>query len=105
MTRRLTVLLQILWGLPQTLLGLILLLLLPGCPRSRFRESVCVHWDRRGGLSLGLFLFVPADPPPALLHHEYGHTRQSLRWWPLYLLAVGQSPRLSAAEKADGPSL
>jgi hypothetical protein len=81
--------LQLTWGLPQTLLGLILLLRFRGCPRSRFRESVCVHWQGRGGMSLGLFLFVPEDPSAALLVHEYGHTVQSLLLGPLYLILIG----------------
>lgn len=40
-------------------------------------------------MSLGLFIFVPANASERFLSHEYGHCLQSLILGPLYLLAVG----------------
>ena len=82
------VLWQCTWGLPQTLAGFVLWL---GC-RLRGRRSfwlggaVCTEWKRRDGVSLGLFIFCPADGGIHL--HEYGHTFQSLLLGPLYVPAV-----------------
>ena len=40
-------------------------------------------------MSLGLFIFAPANASEGFLSHEYGHCLQSLILGPLYLLAVG----------------
>lgn len=80
---------QCVWALPQTLLGLVVALLCPGCPRSHYRGAVVTWWRGRSGLSLGLFLFLPRRSDPSLLAHEYGHSLQSLALGPLYLLVIG----------------
>lgn len=85
---------QSLWGLPQTLLGLGLFLRYRRCPRKKLRgEWAVLHNGSWGGVSLGLFLFVPGDLPlkreQELLAHEYGHALQSLLLGPLYLLVIG----------------
>lgn len=83
-------LVQLTWGLPQTLAGAVLFLCLHG-PRhhGRFRTAVVTQWRSDAGLSLGPFLFVPRNCPASLLVHEYGHTIQSLMLGPLYLLVIG----------------
>ncbi|MBE5785260.1 MAG: hypothetical protein E7330_05610 [Clostridiales bacterium] len=90
------ILLQCIWGLPQTLLGALLFLRYSKAAHTRFRGAVMTFWPRRGGVSLGLFTFVPDEanePSPeklsSLAAHEYGHTLQSLMLGPLYLLIVG----------------
>ena len=80
---------QCVWGLPQTLLGLLVLFACPGCERSIYRGAVVTRWRGRGGVSLGLFLFVPEKADDRLLAHEYGHSLQSLLLGPLYLIVIG----------------
>ncbi|RME27589.1 MAG: hypothetical protein D6798_04230 [Deltaproteobacteria bacterium] len=99
------VLLLALWEFPQNLLGVLLWLLLRVRGRVRSEE-----WDRGRwfietahlGVSLGSFVFWCPDPHPVgalerwTREHEYGHTVQSRRFGPLYLLVVGL-PSLSRA--------
>ena len=80
---------QCTWGLVQTLLGAVVCLACPGCPRSRYRGAVVTRWRGERGLSLGLFIFLPQGDDAHLLAHEYGHTRQSLLLGPLYLPVIG----------------
>ena len=82
------------WGLPQTLLGLILTVKYHRCPHRQVGGALAtLHDGDWGGVSLGMFIFAPDGLPPkretALLVHEYGHTLQSALLGPLYLLAVG----------------
>ncbi len=91
--------LQCTWGAPQTLLGLPVFLAgrARGWPVRRYGGAVVSAWGGSSGMSLGLFVFVPALPAPGappqekaarLLRHEYGHCRQSLVLGPLYLPVV-----------------
>ena len=82
------------WGLPQTLLGLAMALRYRHCPRKRVGGAVAtLHDGDWGGVSLGMFIFVPEglrhEREAALLSHEYGHTFQSALLGPLYLPLVG----------------
>ncbi len=82
--------LQILWGLPQTLLGFAVFLRLRKAPHFWYHGAVVTEWKKRTGLSLGLFLFVPEGKTGKdFLVHEYGHTIQSLVLGPLYLFVIG----------------
>ncbi len=83
------VLIQCLWGAPQTLLGLLVFLSCRSCPHGRYRGAVTTRWRRRTGLSLGLFVFLPQEAGRRVLEHEYGHTLQSLALGPFYLAVVG----------------
>ncbi len=87
--------LQCTWGLPQTLLGLVIFLRYRKAGHVRYRGAIMTAWPRRGGVSLGLFTFVPdeknepsAKERAALAAHEFGHTLQSLMLGPLYLFVV-----------------
>lgn len=91
--RALFYLLQFTWGLPVNLAGLIVFL----CCRRRFRHKmfcnsvVTVLPGSRGGLSLGIFIFLSVhdiSESQSLCAHEYGHTIQCLFLGPLYWLAV-----------------
>ena len=85
---------QCAWGLPQTLIGLILRVKYRHCPGEWYR-GVYVTWHDAawGGVSLGLFIFskdkLPEPRRRELMIHEYGHTWQSLFLGPLYLFVVG----------------
>ncbi len=89
MKKFLYTLVQLTWGLPQTLAGFIVYLVCrkQGCKSHLFHGGICTHWNRGGGVSLGLFFFC--EPGERLVCHEYGHTIQSLILGPLYLLVVG----------------
>lgn len=84
-------LIQLTWGLPQQVLGAAMYVALKGHARLRFRDAYVTQWGLPSGLSLGLFLFVPASAARSLLVHEYGHTIQSALLGPLYLPIVGLS--------------
>ncbi len=88
------------WGLPQTLTGAAVRLIYRNDPHYNYRGAHVTEWDRKDGVSLGKFIFVPktkglpdksgpTDRDVFLLDHEYGHTIQSLILGPTYLLLVG----------------
>lgn len=99
------ILLQITWGLPQTLVGFFIFLKNRNCPHRNFYGTICTSWKLKASLSLGLFIFVSDDPFFYYEHerehyseqdfsnmiavHEYGHSIQSLICGPLYFLCVG----------------
>lgn len=83
-------LLQFTWGLPVNLIGLIVFL----CCRKRYSSEpfcnsvvTCLP-GARGGLSLGIFIFLSTRDLRRLRIHEYGHTVQCLFLGPLYWAAV-----------------
>ena len=84
-------LVQLTWGLPQTLLGFILYLYwLPKAnTRYVYHGAIVTEWAVGGGISLGLFVFVGKKGHGPVVVHEYGHCVQSLLLGPLYLPAVG----------------
>lgn len=89
MKRFLVMLLQCTWGILQTLMGAVVCLKLRGCPRRFYRGCIDTRWNKRGGMSLGLFIFTPnEDTERAQLVrvHEYGHCIQSIVLGPLYLI-------------------
>lgn len=106
MRRFLFSIVQLTWGLPQTLLGFMLFLYwLPRAKtRSLYHGAVVTEWTAGGGISLGLFVFVsekasrymlngrdmtPEESKTAVRVHEYGHCIQSMLLGPAYLLLVG----------------
>ena len=87
--------LQLTWGLPQSVLGLIYLAKYGhGKEHFRFHGAYVSKWDHSGGISLGMFIFIGdklmnAGEPYAYLTHEYGHSIQSLLLGPLYIPVIG----------------
>ncbi len=91
---------QCTWGILQTLSGLVVFLI---CIRDKhyfYHGAVVTEWKHGSSVSLGLFIFVSANPyyrgiptkeetASRLLVHEYGHTIQSLILGPLYLIVMG----------------
>lgn len=87
--RALFYLFQFTWGLSVNLAGLLVFLCCRGARRERFRNAVVTYLPgRRGGLSLGVFLFLGDQERSELRVHEYGHTIQCLLLGPLYWVAV-----------------
>lgn len=99
-------LVQLTWGLPQSLVGFILYLYWRSRKAACFvwHGAVVTQWTVSGGVSLGLFVFVPdkagryitdgreltaEESRRGVLVHEYGHCIQSLLLGPAYLLLVG----------------
>lgn len=95
---------QCTWGLPQTLVGLIVFLAHFRDEHFSFHGAVVTTWENKSSVSLGMFVFVAEDPNyirrfqgrfstgelfRRLLVHEYGHTIQSLLLGPFYLIIIG----------------
>lgn len=103
---------QVLWGFPQTVLGLMLRITLRGPRRHyQYRTAYVTEWNLSAGFTSGMFIFVPRNCPRRLLAHEYGHTLQSLLLGPLYLPVVvfpslvwAGTPRLQRYRSARGYS-
>lgn len=93
MKRLMFILIQALWGFPQTLLGLVLYLANRKMPHVNFHGAIVTPWNRSGSVSLGPFIFlsnkVKDEFVSNLVVHEYGHCVQSLIFGPAYLLIVG----------------
>ena len=84
---------QFTWGLTVNLAGLLVFLCLGSSRRRVFHNSIIsILPGNRGGLSLGVFIFVSAQGSDTdrLCAHEYGHTVQCLflgpLYWPLVLI-------------------
>lgn len=95
---------QCTWGILQTLLGLILFVQHIKSRHFIYHGAIITEWNTKTSISLGLFVFVTANPffaekfedhlnvdecSKRLLVHEYGHTIQSLILGPLYLIVIG----------------
>lgn len=93
MKRLLFILVQIVWGFPQTLAGFVIYVLQGNTPRVPFHGATVLRWNGKGSLSLGPFIFISNGANPAVLGnlvvHEYGHCIQSLIFGPLYLIVIG----------------
>ncbi len=109
------------WGILQTLLGGMVLLLNIRNKHFWYHGSLVTVWKTKSSVSLGMFVFVTDEPyfyeklkdtytkedlSKRLLVHEYGHTVQSLILGPVYLIAMGIpstwwgfSPRLNKKRK------
>ncbi len=86
------------WGLPQNLIGAILLPILPGERRIFHGAVITVYrksklMDNSSGFSLGMFIYIPENwsdhDKEHLSVHEFGHSIQSMMFGPLYLFIVG----------------
>ena len=82
------------WQLPQNLLGLLLLLFWKE-QKSLVYKGVKVRVNDKfpSGISLGSVIILKRYPVGKIywdaVKHEYGHTRQSLKWGWLYLVVIG----------------
>ena len=95
---------QCTWGILQTLLGFAVFLMHRQEKHFWYHGALITVWKPKTSVSLGLFVFVTAEPFFAekydgqisieelsgrLLVLEYGHTIQSLILGPLYLIVIG----------------
>ena len=76
------------WGFPQSLVGFLVYLSNRGKPVSHYRGCIVTHWDNRGSMGMGMFLFLGCDDPQVRVH-EFGHSVQSLILGPLFLPIMG----------------
>lgn len=86
-------LLQLTWGILQTALGFVIFLGNRRKEHGFYHGAIVTRWAGKSSLSLGLFLFVAehleGQRLDHILHHEFGHTIQSLVLGPLYLFLIG----------------
>ena len=80
---------QWIWGFPQNLAGLLLMLYHKDKPRSTYRGCIVTHWGGTGSMSLGMFLFLGNKDDPRVAVHEFGHSIQSMILGVLYLPVMG----------------
>lgn len=86
--------LLIIWQLPQTLVGLIMLPFLGSIKKIEHRNH-CIGFcgeKMRGGISLGCIAIVSRSSsryPETIAHEMDGHTVDSKIFGPLYLLVIG----------------
>ena len=84
----LSFIIQCTWGIGQTLIGLGFFIANRKRPHRVYRGAIETQWNYRGGLSLGIFIFVPPqtyEKSAPIRVHEYGHCIQSLVLGPLML--------------------
>ena len=91
-----------LWQLPQNILAIILGIFWKEEKSLMYKGvKVIVNSKFPGGISLGNYVFVhrfPSKPESwNTVKHEWGHTRQSRIFGPLYLLIIGLPSILWAA--------
>ena len=87
---------QIIWELPQTLLGLIISCFLTILKKSNYLGRRIMIFKRNNwfsqlfsGTSLGFYILLPAGRDEVTVMHEYGHCLQSAKWGWLYPLVIG----------------
>ena len=82
------------WEAPQKALAHIIRWATKAKPFGMINEAALYHWPLKGGLSLSTHIFVPFGKEGAkqerdFIRHEYGHTIQSRKLGPVYLLVIG----------------
>lgn len=78
-----------LWQLPQHLLALLLIKIVGAEKERQYLTSVVYRHSKLFGVSLGKYIIVSAHHKDKTIKHEYGHSIQSLRYGPFYLLIIG----------------
>ena len=77
------------WEFPQCLLGFILTKIYNVEYNETYKGIDIYTGNFPGGISLGLYILINKRSNQNDKDHEWGHTRQSLRWGWLYLPTVG----------------
>jgi hypothetical protein len=93
--------LKYLWQLPQNVVAIFYYLYLIGQESlitvGKYKDTMVYTRNGYGSVTLGNYIFLSPIAPESTLLHEYGHTRQSLRLGPLYLIIIGIPSILWAA--------
>ena len=79
------------WQLPQNLLGLILLLFYKHEKEYHRLNGRTFYYttEMSSGISLGNYIIMNRDDREDGMRHEYGHSIDSRRYGPIYLLVIG----------------
>lgn len=83
------------WQLPQNLLGLIMLLFMKPYSKEKYKGiTYVVSKEMSGGISLGNYVILSKTYKDKRISkktwdHEWGHTRDSRMFGPLYLIVIG----------------
>lgn len=77
------------WQFPQNLVGLLLLLILQGETKHKFK-TIRFYYLKTfpGGITLGEYIIV-GTKQNLVVRHEFGHVLQSRYLGPLYLIVIG----------------
>ncbi|MCR4721904.1 MAG: hypothetical protein K5655_09285 [Lachnospiraceae bacterium] len=89
--RTIFILINCTWGIGATLIGLIVFLINIKKPHKIYRCAIDTRWNKRAGLSLGLFTFTPGesiDSSQPIRVHEYGHCIQNMVLGP-FMIFIG----------------
>lgn len=79
------------WGLPMTLIGSIIALVLMMCGHKPKKYGYCYYFEvceKWGGLELGMFFLVNRNPIEHTKAHEHGHSFQNCIWGPLMPIVI-----------------
>ena len=86
-------LLSFTWGLPLTLIGLIVAAVLLCMGYKPQKWGYCYYFkvggDSWGGINLGLIFLTDTEPIDSIRNHEHGHAIQNCYWGPLFLFVIG----------------
>lgn len=97
MNKKTYYLLSLTWGLPLTMVGGVvgMILRLCGIHPARFGFCLCFEIGRKwGGLNLGLVILCQRGASDALRRHEHGHAIQNCYFGPLIIpLVFGSAAR------------
>ena len=88
------------WEAPQKALAHVIIKLSKATPTGQYATAKLYHWKWSGGMSLSNHIFLPFEVGEDVavltnlykldyIAHEYGHTIQSKKLGPLYLLVIG----------------
>ena len=84
--------LNLTWGLPLTLIGIIVSLFLLLIGEKPKRYGGCWYFSigrtNWGGFEMGLFFLSDKSESSYIKNHEYGHSIQNMMWGPLMLLVI-----------------
>lgn len=79
------------WGLPMTLIGLIVSFVLVITGHKPKKYGYCLHFkvgNNWGGVNLGIVFITDKTPDDDTKNHEHGHGIQNCYWGPLFLFVI-----------------
>lgn len=79
------------WGLPMTLLGVMVALVLIICGYKPKKCGYCYYFEiceNWGGIEFGMFFLTEKNPPEYITAHEVGHSLQNCLWGVLMPIVI-----------------